>query len=293
MDWFRTHPYTFFVAIAALLLIVGVFAFKGEPQDSSNPSTIAWGGLGGGFLYPNSPTRSGDNTISSSTIYTEIQSSPPFSYTPYSPSNTANQTEDGFNMDAFLDFLRTDTKSDSSTSFQSSFNWEDYSFLPTGPISLGNSTKERTPIQEALHEYGNEAGAFVQSFENANRDMAEVVQKQADKPKDPTAISNLIKLADALSGVGNSLEKIENVPSEAVSANTSLAASYKNMGIKLALVPKAETDEERISSMLAYNAAAEEFVRRYVAMVTLFSVSEVTFTSDEPGSVFTFTGVSF
>ena len=124
--------------------------------------------------------------------------------------------------------------------------------------------------------------------------MARVLKDQFEDPQDSPKRSALIGLAASLAGVGDALLSIESIPGEARSANTRLAGSYRDMGEKLARIPDAGTDdEERISAMLIYNAAAEEYIKNYIALVTLFSLAEVTFRADEPGSVFMFSGGGF
>lgn len=295
MHWIRVHPYIFLLATAAVLLVVGALVFKEQSTTLPNSSsTIAWGGLGGGFFYPISGVnKPAENAEEETDLYNKVQSGPPFSYTLYAPPKTEGDAQNDFDLDAFLALLASENQN-AETGIQTSDSLlvNPYTFIPSGSTLPTSPAKERTPTQQALYKYGNEAGFYVQSFENANKNMADVVQKQIDDPQGPLAVAALVELAKNLAKVGNSLEKIADVPAQATSVNTKLAGSYKDVGAKLALVPDAKTDEERAETMLTYNAAAEEFVKSYVALVTLFSISEVTFTPDEPGSVFTFTATS-
>ncbi len=296
MKLLRAHFILFLIGVTALLLVIGAFALKEYSPAQNTPRTIAWGGLGGTPYYPLSGERAIESNPAEENIYSSIQSGPPFYYSTTN-SEAADEEDDTFDVDAFLAYLKGETRT-SETAVEEekplSFLENPYSFITNG-VSFPSSslTKERTPIQQALYEYGNKAGKIIQTFEDSNQNMADVVQAQSEDPEDPLKVAALIKLADSLADVGVSLEELSSVPAEAANQNAKLATSYKDMGAKLALVPNAMTEDSRVETMLTYNAAAESFVTNYVAIVTLFSIMEVTFSPDEPGSVFTFTMTGF
>ncbi len=298
MNLLRSHFYLFLIAVVALFVVIGAFSLKEYSPTPSTPRTIAWGGLGGTPYYPVSGERpaEGSSTEETGNIYNSVQSGPPFFYSAPT-SDTNSEEKDTFDVNAFLAYLKGETTPVSESADDEtplSFFENPYSFITNGAyFSVSPSTKERTPVQQALYEYGNNAGKIVQGFEDANQNMADVVQAQVEYPEDPLKVAALKELAGELTGVGLSLEELTSVPPEAVSQNAALAASYKEMGAKLALVPNAKTEESRVETMLAYNASAETFVTNYVALVTLFSIMEVTFAPDEAGSVFTFTMTGF
>lgn len=288
----RVHPYIFLLATIAMLTILGALVFSQQEITSPNASsTIAWGGFGGGFSYPVSGIRNPAENTQEETpnLYQRVQDSLPFSYQSDTSTTGDKDTQSNFDLDAFLSELAGKKESmETGAETSNSLLLNPYAFIPSGFTLPKNPVQERTAIQQALYEYGNEAGTYVQSFENANKNMVDVVQGQIDSPQDPLKAAALVRLAKNLTEVGLSLENMADVPAQAISINNQLAKSYKDMGAKLALVPDAHTDEERIAAMLTYNVSAEEFVRKYVALVKLFSVSEVTFALGEPGSVFTF-----
>ena len=299
MHWFREHPYATVLAIATVVLLVGAYIVKertGVPPDSS--STIAWGG-GGGYLFP---TLGTDNNVSSETerdssnLYRQIQGGPPFVYST-APSLPGEETsaEGGLELDTLINMLSPEKTSSSGTPpVDNSLLENAYLFIPRGFITTSIPTQTYTPAQEALRNYGNDAGAYIKSFEetNQNEKMTRILKDQFEDPQSPTKAEALKDLANDLASVGNSLEKMSSVPEQVASTNARLAASYQAMGAKLALVPNAQRDEEKIDAMLAYNATVEEFIRSYIALTTLLSLSEITFRTDEPGSVFMFTNAS-
>ena len=292
MDWLREHPYASVTTMVAIVLLVGAYIVKERTTVSpDSTSTVAWGG-GGGFLQPTAGIQNRD-VSEPPDLYQRVQSSAPFWY-PAPPTNTSGEggDVDTFDLDAFIDLI-SPKKTGVGTDTGGSLLSDAYSFIPRGLIATSTPTTERTPTQEALHAYGNEAGTYVQVFEERNRDMTRVLKDQFEDRQDAPKKAALLGLADSLAGVGVALLAIENVPELAKSTHANLAESYKAMGVKLARVPDAQTDTENIEAMLAYNASVEEFIKSYVALATLFSLSEVTFRGDEPGSVFMFTGGSF
>ena len=291
MEWIRMHPYVSALVAVGILFLVGAYIVKERTAVAPNPSsTIAWGG-GGGFLQPTTGAQY-QGGPEEPDLYRRVQSGPPFWFPASSPNTSEEETQstNTFDIEALISLISPkDSGSQTDTSGSSLFS-DAYSFLPRGLIATSTPGKEYTPAQEALRAYGNEAGSYIQSFEERNRDMARVLKDQFEDRENPLKNAALVGLADGLAGVGDSLLSIEIVPEQAASANAKLAASYRAMGAKLRLIPDANTEEARIQAMLAYNATVEEFIKSYTALATLFSLSEVTFRTDEPGTVFMFSG---
>jgi hypothetical protein len=88
--------------------------------------------------------------------------------------------------------------------------------------------------------------------------------------------------------VGRDLEDMDIVPEDAAGVHARLVAGYKSIGAKLEPVAAARSDKELLEAVIAYNAAADEFAKDYLSVVTLLSVAEVPFSSGESGSVFVF-----
>ena len=292
MDWLREHPYASVTTMVAIVLLVGAYIVKERTTVSPDSiSTVAWGG-GGGFLQPTAGIQN-QGISEPPDLYRRVQSSAPFWY-PALPTNTSGEIGDvdTFDLDAFIDLI-SPKKTGVGTDTGSSLLSDAYSFIPRGLIATSTPTTERTPTQNVLYAYGNEAGSYIQVFEERNRDMTRVLKDQFEDRQDAPKKAAFLGLADSLAGVGDVLLTIEDVPELAKNANSKLAESYRTIGAKLARVPDAQTDTEIIEAMLAYNASVEEFIKNYVTLATLFSLSGVTFRGDEPGSVFMFTGGSF
>ncbi|KKW17190.1 MAG: hypothetical protein UY57_C0023G0004 [Candidatus Kaiserbacteria bacterium GW2011_GWB1_50_17] len=299
MQWFREHPYASAITAVSVVLFLGAYLVKERATVSPiSSTTIAWGGTGNGFWYPTlGEGIPADSTLGKSLadLYQQMRSTPSFSYIPYAPADTSGDMEDNFDLSTLLNQLSNGESVGSgndATEDDPAFA-DAYSFIPRGLIATSVPESKQTPTQQALYQYGNDAGFYIKLFEERNLSMERILKDQFEDPRDPQKNSMLLALAEGMTEIGFSLEKLNKIPSMATSANTRLSDSYKKMGEKLALIPSAERDEERIAAILAYNAVVEEYVKSYVALATLFSIAEVKFGSTDPGSIFTFTVASF
>ena len=221
-------------------------------------------------------------------------SGPPYTYTP-SPSSgvtlDASGEVDSFDFDAFVAMLSGQGQTNAgerqvgdTTSATSA-----YSFLPSGLVSTATPEKSRSDIEQKLYDYGNEVGSYIQSFEEQNAGMTQALKNQVEDRNEPAKAAAVVAVANALRGVGESLTGMDSVPSQMTSPHSRLAKSYIEIGNKLAEVPKAQGDSDFIKAIEAYNAAADVFVKNYVAVAELFGAYGIAFTMSDAGAVFTFT----
>lgn len=294
MQWLRSHPYVAALIGTVVLILLGAFVVKERiavrPEYSE---TRAWGGVGAQLLNPISRAPNYTGSIQED-IYREVRSGPPFYYSPAPaqiPFIDAGGSGD-FDFDAFLALLSQPAggKPGEATSDNSLLDTA-YSFIPGGLISTSTTHKVRTPIQQALYNYGNEAGSSIQSFESTFGNASQILKDQFEDRESPSKNAALRALAEGLTGVGKALEGMGDVPSEVERAHAKVAASYRELGDKLSRVPGAKSEQEILDGILAYNSAAESYVKNYVALATLLSAYGVMFAPDDPGSVFTFTNV--
>ena len=294
MEWLRTHPYAASIAGAGILILLGVFTVKERASVAPDSSTTSvWGGVGTHLFNPSSG-MSGPFENNSENIYSDVRTGPPFYYNP-TPAQTPPSSagaDDSFDFEAFLSVLAGPQKTGGASSDDSLLDTA-YSFIPSGLISTSISQKERTPLQQALYNYGNEAGSFIQSFENSFRNASQILRDQSEDRENPQKNTALVSLAEGLAEVGNALERMEEVPSEIRAAHAKVAVSYREMGEKLVSVPEARRDDAFLSAIRDYNTIVESYLKNYVALATLLSAYGVVFTAEDPGSVFTFTNVSF
>ena len=290
MDWLRSHPYMAAVAGTVILIIIGaIIVGKRAAVEPGASSLRAWGGVGANLLDTSSGAQY-EASPDQENLYTEVRSGPPFYY---APGAQVLQTQSGGAEDLDLDELLASLShapKDKSTS--GSTVVDAYSFIPTGFLSTSTTQTWRTPTQLALYNYANEAASNIQSYEDLYRNAPQIMKSQFEDRQDPDKNAALLGLANSLAGVGNALLAMEEVPSQVLSAHEKLGASYREMGEKLSRIPAAKYEQDLIEAVLAYNAVAETYTKNYIALVTLFSAYGVTFKSEDPGSVFTFTNTS-
>lgn len=286
----RLHPYVSALLATAALIVVGILIVSTRSAVSSGGGVHAWGGANINFLNPangapQKTTQTDQNTISQQGGY-----SAPYSYIPPAPRGSDAEA-DSFDFSAFLSTLSQGSAASSSAQGSADVQFA-YSFIPQGLISTSSPTKKRTKDQQQLYDYGNEAGSYIQSLEEAHRDQGQVLKNWLEDRSDSAKAAAVVQLARALWETGQSLSRMESIPTSVQATHTALAKGYMDIGANLGLVAKTQNDEDLLKSIGVYNASADTFTTTYVALATLFTAHAVTFSADDPGTVFTFTPVS-
>jgi hypothetical protein len=123
----------------------------------------------------------------------------------------------------------------------------------------------RSPAQQALYIYGNEAGLAVLSFENKHAGMADDLKNWFDHRSDQSLGGAVRTIASDMLAAGQQLEGLPSVPASAQSANARLAASLKDSGAKLsAVVDASGSDSVLGNAMQTYDSAVDEFTKSYL-----------------------------
>ena len=291
MEWLRAHPYASAIGGAFVLLVVGIFIVERRATTPQQSQGAAWVGGDISYLNPQSYAPSGTNA-SEATILEEVKSGPPYTYIPPKVATTSAQAgaQDSFDFDSFAAMLLQGSASVSTAQGTGAPTLDPYAFIPQGFVST-TSVSIRSGQEQALYDYGNEIGSYIQSFEEQHQNMVQVLKNQIEDRTSSEKAAPVLQLASALRGVGESLQNMDTVPTGMRGAHSALAESYIEIGTKLALVPKAERDADLIEAIQTYNAAADVFTKNYVALATLFGAYGVTFSPSDAGSVFMFSAV--
>jgi hypothetical protein len=294
--WLRGHPYIAGAAVAVFCLLVGAFIVSlHSPVASQAPQSIAWGG-NAGVLNPTSydtsaPAQQSDQP----SIMQQVQSGAPYNYIPINaPSpdgTTATNASDqsGFDFDAFVASLSQESAPKTKTSSGNSGVQSAYAFIPSGLMATSSLSPSLTQTQQDLYDYGNNVGSLIQSFEQKNPNESGTLKDQVENRGDPDKAAAVEALGQSLQDLGNSILAMDTVPEAMTSAHAALGNSYVQIGKNLALVPQAQSDTDFIAAINTYNASADIFTKRYIALAQLFGAYGVKFSPDDPGSVFTFT----
>jgi hypothetical protein len=289
----QSHPLAVAVTVVVLLfLMMGLFALKRNDVPRQQHTTT-FGANTGALQNPAAFSPLSDERPSSlppvtSTATIQVPRGTATNAGPKPPSDADFQ--------AFLTGLfNAPVDGSPSISLDTSFDaamQNAYSYVPRGIITPV-VTPSATPAQEALHRYGNEAGRIVKDFENTHTDSASVLSAQSKNRTDPQKAQELRDLGAAISGIGTDLLALKDVPEAARSANQTLAQSYQTAGHLLAAVADTGADDKKtLDAINTYTASVETLTRAYVGLITLFSLSDVSFTPGEAGSAFVFTNTA-
>ena len=298
MEWIRKHPYISALCAAGVLLFFGVFIVEQQAATPSPSQPSSWSDTGAPLFNPISPAASAapaTGTQNQQNITQQVQNAAPYTYIPpadvtVASTDVGTNSGDSFDFNAFMASLSQTSApaKPAPASTNSSLN-SAYSFIPSGLVSTTTPQNKRTKEQQDLYDYGNELGSYVQSFEQQNPGEAQTLTNQIQDRTDASKIAAVEALGQALQNVGASMSRMDTVPAQMGAMHTALAQSYIEIGTKLALVPQAQRDSDFVAAIQAYDTAADNFMKNYVAVAQLFSAYGVTFASDDPGSVFTFT----
>jgi hypothetical protein len=148
-----------------------------------------------------------------------------------------------------------------------------------------------TPEQQALHDYGNRAGAAIVHFESTHADQVSTLNALTSDRGSEQKAAAFRAIAHDLGAIGTALLALSAVPASAQAQNAALAHSYITAGELLAAIPDAGTDDAKfVEAIKSYDAAVETLNRNYINLVNLFALSSVTFGPGEAGNAFVFSG---
>lgn len=283
-SFFSSHTLAIALAVAVILFLIGGFVVLRRSGRTPSPETTTWGVSGAAL--PNSNTGIPSFAEAGKTDFTNT----PIEILRFTaPAESAAGTQGSAPPQTFESFLSglfgNTTRASAAGGGLTAETLQAYFYLPEGTVST--TQRSETPVQAALHTYGNAVGAIIVGFESSHPDMLNILTAQAENREDPKSAAALKDLADDLAGIGAALEEITDIPEDAASIHAALAAGYQEIGAKLAAVAEIGSDEAYLASINAYNTSADAFTRRFLEMATLFSISGVSFSSTEGGSAFT------
>lgn len=138
-------------------------------------------------------------------------------------------------------------------------------------------------ITIALKLYGNRAGQVV--FDNLDqmRDESTVLEAFINEPEDAQTRNAMKVLADEYIAVGDALNTL-TPPETVAQLHKNFADAYRSVGDGMHTLL---TSSVSVDDLLSYNKSVEPFIDAYVNLAQTFRVYGVTFSEDEPGSLFT------
>lgn len=279
-SWIHRHPYVAVIIGLGGILILGGMTVLQRMGVAPTPQSGSWGGAGGAFFGtvrnaapPNAPSET--TTSAGTEDYAAI---PIYDTTPVIDA----EIPEGLTELLAL-IVRTDNTNTTSDTTPGA-----YAFIPQGLVSTENQTKPRTQIQSDLHSFGNAVGTLVKPFEDYARMHAQALKDHTEDRSDPNKMSQVDNLAYDLAQLGADILAITDIPEAVRAAHKEYGTAYRLLGTRLASITKAQTDEEFLQAITAYNTAAEELTKKFLMLVAIFNTNNVTFSSSDPGSIFMF-----
>lgn len=264
----------------ALLFAAGaeLHARSGSPERSA-ARTITLGGGYDASLYLDEERMPEERTLA-----TEVLEGAPFVYrTPVRMNETPALPESG---PPYVPPRSSESKA--------GIAWEQppaYSFLPSGLISIGVSAhakKNASVLQLQLFAYGNEVGSLLETMESSNTRTVAALTSFFEKRTDPARVESLVKAAEEYKNLAGALRNFTEVPKEAAAIHAELATSLEAIASGLTRLTKQSSDEALVAAIRAYNAQSDAYLKKVLALATLMSAYEVSFSSGDAGAMFTF-----
>lgn len=285
LHWIRSHPYAAISAITGLLIVSGAALVAQRSPLSSATTNGTWGGAGSLGLFFNSSQESGTNQDRTpGSILEKLAPKETFWFP------TGGGTDTTTEMTTFESLLAQLIQPEKTNGIDSSSTptLDIYSYIPRGLITINEPDKKRTPVQEALFEYGNTAGSYLRGFEDSHGNMLQILKDAREDRNNVEKAAAAAQIGTDYVRLGKDLEALELVPPSAKEIHLSFARAHIAVGEKLTAVAKTQSDESFLSAADEYNTTVEAYTGHYLALVTLFQTYDVQFSSSDPGSVFTF-----
>ncbi len=293
MTLFGRHPYSFLFAGAGIVLLIIVITAKNQSTPATIRGPEAYVSSGSTLMNPGI-SAPGAYAQNNTPVSEPAMSGIAFSYTTPTPVSTPASFP---TQQPLADTFPSVSVDNDGTNFTLSTSLSEsdtvlkavYSLIPSG-VSMPAAPQPRSSDQQALYEYGNEAGLAVLTFGDDYSDMAEVLKDWLSDRTSASRRARVERLADGLTQAGISLEQLPDVPPAAAAANAGLATAYKNAGEKMHAVAAAGSvgDTALVEAMQTYNATVDSFTASYIALANIFSIYGVNFNEGDTGSAFQF-----
>ena len=291
------HPYVIMLGAVVLLVISGGLLVENRSTVPRDSGVSAWSG---GGVVPTNTTVVQNQPSANLEVPGQISYPLPTVHktTPVAVSTSSVVSDVSANVsdvNTLLALLSRSTSASTTngnnTSTSSSDIVDPWSFIPTGMISTSSNTSHKSTLQQALYQYGNQAGKFIQDYDGAHTNQAQILTDSINDRTSAVKSAAVAAIGHDLEAIGESLSSLTNVPDIATQDNTALAVSYHDIGAKLVVVSQSGNlrDTDIVAAIKTYDATVDTFNKKYTDLALLFVAQGVTFSSSEPGGVFSFT----
>ncbi len=304
VEWIRAHLVLVYGLGLGVVVLTGAVLVSDKFATSGESDSYTWGSYGGTNRFVPSEQFTGTSRSASpleqpftlAEVSRNLQNNPDRVYASLSqgaPTRSTTATGTFAPQDDAIEELLRSIKPDeyigNLTSGEKNLD-EIYHFIPKNILSgVVYEARTLTPAQQALYTYGNEAGSVIETYDSLwGGTQANIHRAFIEDRADPTKANALERLAAGLFDVSASLSSMEIIPAAIQSRHNDLIAAYKAVGEQTVALSKTRTDDEALTAIEAYNASAEQFLRAYLAISTVFTLNSVSFSSTDPGRMFVY-----
>jgi hypothetical protein len=311
MGWLREHTTLLYGIGVGLVVLTGAVLVSNKFATNTETTQYTWGSYGGAGRFISSEVFDTSLTdplpleeqFNIADLYRNLETNPDRTHASFvsgTPS-TVGELNDlitsgevfEFGEQSIEEFLASITPSASTQAlFTDSDQESAYYYIPktlsTGPV---RTTFEMTDAERALYNYGNDAGAPIELYGTLwGNTQAFVHRGFVEDRDDPKKREDLLKLAGGLSDVSMSLKDLDFMPGEVTKYHADIVDAYAAVAEKTRALAQTQTDEELLTAIEDYNAAADEFLRAYLSLSNVFLLNNITYPETEPGRVFVYSG---
>jgi hypothetical protein len=205
-------------------------------------------------------------------------------------TETSGPTPGPGDYDSFIEELIGSSKTSGTGNNNSGVDTSEvYAFIPQGLLGI-NSPSKISSTQQALQDFGNQAGTIIHAYEAHDSNQIQVLKDALEDRQSVQKAAGVEQIGNDLIDVGTRLLRIPAIPQEVSGQNSALAKAYQDAGQKLIKVAQASTlrDADFVSVIETYNASADQFAKNFTALALIFSSYGVHFAASDPGAVFSF-----
>lgn len=287
------QPVVLTLIAAAILVLAGLYFVERQRAITPLGTGETWNS-GSGYVATEETSAASDSTTPLPDITTNTGPDtlviPKGTSATSAPVAKAPVTDGVFDYNAMLDQLRREGAIFKGSEQANSTYNDMVDAFSIGPsvTAVAETIKPRTAKEEAVFEYGNRIGRYVQGFAAVNPNMGQTLTDQINHRNNKTYGDPVRDLGDRYKALGESILAMHDIPPDVEQAHKKLGQSYVDLGVALRAVPDSVGDQELLAAITAYNNKADAYTRSFVAMVALFSALNVSFEQSDPGSAFTF-----
>lgn len=311
MGWMREHSMIFYGIGVGLVVLVGAVLVSNKFRTDTDTTQYTWGSYGGASRFTPGEVFDAslqdpllpEKKLSIAELYRNLETNPDRTHASFVSGNIPllsdlkDAAQSGgalqFTSESIDEFLASLKPSATTKNLlggdtqDTAYYYVSQTIVPPPP----RSTNDMTEAERALYNYGNDAGAPIELYGILwGNTQAFVHRGFAEDRTDEKKRSDLLRLADALSDVSESLKVLDFMPESVTSRHAKLADAYETIAEKTRTIAKANTDEELLTAIDDYNKAAEEFLAAYLALANVFALNNISYPETEPGRVFVYSG---